>query len=340
MTRLVAADFPIIRTITAVTGSISLVCSLFIIISYLIIKQYKRILRKRQNKPRDGKNQKSKAMATRLVVYLSISDVMASLFFVIGAGVDPNELNENPFCDIQGWGLQMFVFASILWTFCIAFNFYMAFIRNYRNAVNRFEKYYHVLCWGVPFITACGLLGGNAYANTLLWCWIGASFDTLRFLFFYIPLIIIMIFNFIIYVLVLLEIRKVLANVKGVIAENDRQQEEKYRKIKKLAFKFFLYTIAFFFTWIWGIINRIQNAIDPSYKIYELYVLHTFFTPFQGFMNAIAYGLTEQKLRVGYRIFYNKIKSKYTGVTVTEDFDLPARPKAVNLNETTDSNLL
>jgi len=333
MTQLTAQDYPSLRTITAVTGSISLVSSLFIIISYFVIKQYKRILRKRQNKANAGKNQKSKAVATRLVVYLSISDVMASFFFVMGTAVNPSELNNDSFCEFQGWGLQMFVFASILWTFCIAFNFYMAFIRNYRNAVNRFERYYHAFCWGVPFITACGLLGGKTYANTLLWCWIGISFDAYRFVFFYIPLILIMIFNFVIYILVLIEIRKVLVNLKGVISESDRQHEEKYSKIKKLAIKFFLYTFAFFLTWIWGIMNRMQNAADPSYKIYELYALHAFFAPFQGFMNALSYGLTEHKLRVGYRIFFNKIKSKFTGVAEPEDFDLAARPKAVNLSE-------
>jgi len=267
-------------------------------------------------------------MATRLVVYLSASDAMASLFFIIGAAAPADELNEEPFCGIQGWGVQMFTFASILWTFCIAFNFYMAFIRNYRNAVNRFEKYYHLLCWGAPFLISCSLV--NTYENSTLWCWIGPTFEALRFTFFYVPLMMIMVFNFVMYALVLREIRQVMSNVKGVIAESDRQRDEKYLKVKKLAMKFVLYTMAFFFTWIWGITNRIQNTVDPTYPIYELYVLHTFFTPFQGFLNAVCYGLTEQKLRTGYGIFLAKLKEKISHKSDVEEVST-VRPKAVDL---------
>jgi len=311
MTLLDISEYPTLRIITTVTASLSLVGSLFIVISYLIVKKYKRIIRIRENKAHVPKHIKNKPFATRLVVYLSTTDLFASIFYLLSDAVPISDLTQGTFCNFQGWGVQMFALSTDFWTLCIAFNFYVAFIRGNRNAVNRFEKYYHIFGWGVPFVISLSLLGAGVYDNAILWCWIGSKYVAVRFIFFYIPVMLTMIINFVIYVLVLREVRSVMASVKAI--GSDQQNVEKYKKAKKLALKFILYTMAFFISWIFAIINRIQNAVDPSYKVYELFVLQGFFIPLQGIINAVSYGLTEYKLRAGYSIFFNYLRSKCVG---------------------------
>jgi len=270
---------------------------------------------------------KNKAFATRLVVYLSTADVFVSIFYILSSAVPIDDLIQGTFCSFQGWGVQMFALSADCWTLCIAFNFYMVFIRGHCNAVNRFEKNYHLFSWGVPFVISISLLGAGVYDNAVLSCWIGSKYVASRLILFYIPVVLTMILNFVIYVLVLREVRRIMASVKST--GNDQQNDENYKKTKKLALKFVLYSMAFFISWIFAIINRIQNVMDPNNNIYELFVLQGFFIPLQGVINAIFYGMTDYKLRKSYSIFFSYLTGKCQGTPI-QDFESQSKYQRLN----------
>jgi hypothetical protein len=57
-----------------------------------------------------------------------------------------------------------------------------------------------------------------------------------------------------------------------------------------------LYPAIFLLVWIWGIIDRIQNLASPT-PSFALTLLHAFFAPCQGLLDAIAYGFTNNIVR-------------------------------------------
>jgi len=62
-------------------------------------------------------------------------------------------------------------------------------------------------------------------------------------------------------------------------------------QIMAVVYRLMMYPIIMFFGFIFGSINRIQNAIEPENPSVALYCLATFFLNVNGFLNAIVYGL-------------------------------------------------
>jgi len=52
---------------------------------------------------------------------------------------------------------------------------------------------------------------------------------------------------------------------------------------------------------VWGLADRIQNAVDPDEPSFFLSFMHSLFTPAQGILDALAYGLTNTVIRRGCR---------------------------------------
>lgn len=85
--------------------------------------------------------------------------------------------------------------ADVLWTLAMAFNVYLTFYHKFGVArLKNMEKWYFLLCYGVPFIPAFVYIWaqspgkGRIYGNALLWCWITPEYDYLRVATFYAPI--------------------------------------------------------------------------------------------------------------------------------------------------------
>ena len=51
-----------------------------------------------------------------------------------------------------------------------------------------------------------------------------------------------------------------------------------------------LYIAVFFLVRMWSVINRLQNWANPEAPSFALYLLHSIFSPLQGFCNSLVYG--------------------------------------------------
>jgi len=60
-----------------------------------------------------------------------------------------------------------------------------------------------------------------------------------------------------------------------------------------------LYMFVFILVRLWSVANRLQNWLNPDDPRFELYLLHSIFSPLQGFFNVLAYGFN-QKVRQHY----------------------------------------
>lgn len=145
----------------------------------------------------------------------------------------------------------------------------------------RLEPYYHIFCWGCPGVLAGINLGLDSYGNGLLWCWIDSNQPLLRFTTFYLWLVVVFFVNLTLFILIDRSLRR------------DPSRNSILRKLRQ-------YLIAFFLVRVWSLLNRLQNAFQPDDPSFTLYLLHAFFSPLQGFCNALLYGFN-LTVRMHYR---------------------------------------
>ena len=273
-------DDPVLLMLVRIGGCLSVVGSLFIIVSYCIFRRSRKFSRK-------------------LLLFLTIADLGASLGWLMSGFHVDMPLPDRPgtLCVIQGYVLQFFYLASFLWTACFAFHlFQLIWIKNRR--AYKLGWRYHVLSWGIPG-GICIYFGikqyfkepGMGYTQDRPWCWITSSsvdrpdkFQWETFAFFYIPLVSILLFNLCLYVCL---VRRLHNNLSSM--------EYKIRQ------RLVLYIAVFIFLTGWGLANRIYEFLDPDKKPSKFLLnMDAFCGPLQGFCNAIVYGIN-QKLRERYR---------------------------------------
>mmetsp|Transcript_43548 Transcript_43548/g.136603 ORF Transcript_43548/g.136603 Transcript_43548/m.136603 type:complete len:518 (-) Transcript_43548:28-1581(-) len=224
-----------------------------------------------------------------LVLILSVIDMLASSHWLMGELGDTSDA----FCDYQGFMIQWWALAGIVWNGCMANSLYNWLVLKKTPEQLARHVYYHVaLTVGGCGIVAVVLLGLDHYAFANLWCWISADYNAERFYCFYFILFLTWAYNGFVFISV--------ANAAKDATGNREAQ-------KKLQTKLKLFIGAFVLSWFFGGVNRTLQFFDSSHFI--ILYLHVFFVPLQGFFNALIYGgLFEEDspLRLQIKFFFYK----------------------------------
>jgi len=250
-----------LQIVTHVSSSLSIVGSLFIIISYVVFPTMRRV-------------------HSTIIFFLSFCDLFSSLAW----SVIPVSLSDN-WCLAQAIIVQFFQIASFIWTGAIAVSLYLVLVK--KKVEFSFEhRIFHLVSWLSAAINVsigyfAGIFG-NANADVTdknpSWCWIKYQENFYKLGLYFIPFFIIWIFNLFIYIRVSKEIVKIKSTSIREIAET---------KIR-------IYLLVFMFCVSVGAINRMQNWIDPKSPQYWLYFCDALVSPLQGFLNSIIYGMNKQ----------------------------------------------
>lgn len=196
----------------------------------------------------------------RLVAYMCLSDFINSLSYLIGLS--------SHMCEAQAGLTQFFSLATWFWMACFSFNITRVLV--YQDAkVESYEKYYHIISWGIPSFFLILNASLQTFGQATLWCWIRPEFVTLRVVSFYVPLLLVVLFNIGCY----------------WIMRNSKELEPVQRRMLQ-------YIIVFVFVRFWSLLNRLQNIIEPNNPVFALFVLHGLFSPLQGLGNSLVFGLT------------------------------------------------
>ena len=133
--------------------------------------------------PRRESELKTK-LFNRLLLGLSVSDVLSSLLLFLGAWPMPADslhsaslhanLGNQATCDAQGMGLQVFYFSSIYYTACLSLHFllYVKYQWTEQQLTRRAEPYMHVACWFLPLMTALICFAFDMYNPTAFFCYV------------------------------------------------------------------------------------------------------------------------------------------------------------------------
>lgn len=248
-----------------VSLSLSLLGSFFILAMYAVFSELR-------------------AFAFKLVVYLTIADVLKSICKVQAAYLLPTS---GVSCYISATGISFGSLSSVLWTATIAWSLYITVVRG-REDIQSLERYFHLCCWGVPAGMAVLPFATNSYGPAQGWCWVAASKDSLwigtmwRLLVFYIPLWMVIPLNIYFYARIIKAIR--VHSSSGLI----EVIEIRDTLIRRLRFYPFVLLICY----VSVTIKRIYDFIDPEEGNMTLSLVAASTMCLNGLLNALVYGLT------------------------------------------------
>ena len=150
---------PLNKTLVSITTILSMLGSLFIILSYIAWKDIRTTSRK-------------------VLVWLSISDFLIALGNISGTFFQSTTpLLHDYKCIAQSFVISTASISSFLWSVTLALCLYMTIIKNQQALFETFLPYFHLFNWSVGLtINAVAVsenkLGNTADEITAGWCWI------------------------------------------------------------------------------------------------------------------------------------------------------------------------
>ncbi|XP_024384343.1 G-protein coupled receptor 1 isoform X1 [Physcomitrium patens] len=266
-----------LTVINQCASALSFVGTFFIVMCYVLFKDLR-------------------SFAFKLVFYLSLSDMLASLFNMLG---NPGE---GFLCYAQGYSSQFFSIASFLWTTTISFTLHRAAVKHKTDGEG-FGAIFHVYVWGTSLMMTIIPLIGNDYGPAGAWCWVQsetAAGKVLRFMTFYLPLWGAILFNGIAYFQVIRVINNATSLVLIQMATelSDRQLQVQTRVDMKALNRYGYYPLILIGSFTFGTINRIYGFVEQHHPLFWLYCLDIASASLMGFFNSIAYGYNSSVRRV------------------------------------------
>jgi hypothetical protein len=248
------AQFHTLRVLTIISATFSFFGSFFIISTY-------------------AKFERLRTYAFKLVMLLSIADCIASLHFLVGMYHDVNREWQTHHCPsivcfITAAAYQFAQVSSFLWTACIAYNIHAALSNIETESL---EQYYHLVSWGgsLVLVLVVSVTGSLGYSGN--WCWIRQDRPLARVMFYFVPLISVMLYDVWMYVRIGQQVAQ--SPVEDIVNKRLRR-----------------YLGVFLFLNTFSVLNRLHNMLDPETPSFPLYLLQSSFSPLQGFANALVYG--------------------------------------------------
>jgi len=258
-----------VRIVYASGALLSVIGSLFIILSFIFVKRLR-------------------TMTTFMVFMLGFSCLGSALFNCLswilykeimpgGPLVELSTKGEEILCIVQAAGIQFFAVSSFLWISCLANHAFNILCRKKNEeALRAYIKYYVLVCYLIPAVTlvACIISASFGETEDSVWCWITHDHQEMRFAVYYIPLVVLWVFNVTIYILLSRESQSSLSY--GYILKEGK---------KRLR----LYILVFVVAKAPALINRLCNVFFSDKKMFTLFLLQAVFDSLFGFFEALVY---------------------------------------------------
>lgn len=258
----------IVLTLKYIFSSISLVSCIFVLFLIWLFRHYKNGVQ-------------------RLILFLTISAFCQSLGFVIG-----NYHTAGTACAFQGFLIQFFNWATLLWVCSISFHI---LLHIQEQSPVKYEKWFHLVCWVFPIVFASIPFGGGKYGRSGVWCWIRYDQTALRFGTWYVPKIILILVLLSVFVYILVAVLRRKHEWSGTFnADDQRDKLLLVNEVKPLIALPVIYVVLS----IPGIIYRIDDAVRPHMEPdFTLSVLMVIASPSVGAVNAFALAVFSDLIR-------------------------------------------
>lgn len=251
-----------ISNIAAGIAAVSLIGSLFIIVSYITFPELR-------------------SFAFELILMVAISDSLRSSSYVLSQTINSN------LCYPQAVLMTFGEVASILWVGSIAYTIHRIFLWDERLSIeNTHLVRYHIFCWGMAIILTILPSTTHDYeSKDAFWCWIKFNTDTgviWALVCYYIPVWLILCYLMFVYHKVWMRLKS-----EGVVRENTGRPKHQLVTQTRMA----VYPTVFFATIIFACIDRMYELVGGR-RNFHLALFHAITINMQGLINAFVYGFT------------------------------------------------
>jgi len=212
-----------------------------------------------------------RTFSIKLIMYLCI----CIMFGYIGVNIQNLHwiTSRRWACIIIAFWTHYFLLADFCWTFCIAYNFYQMIVKRNRE-VQLLEKWYHLGAWGCPAVIILvvglcfeyGSLPGVCGPDVCYITNANATFGA-----FFVPGIVIITINVILFFLIGREIQETLA---GAPKTDQRDRKQEFRVYLSIF-------ISIGVSWIFG---YIEASIPQKHVQLIFFIIFSFITPAQGIL--------------------------------------------------------
>jgi len=213
----------------------------------------------------------------KLIVFLCICIFMSQTFFWSSFR---EEIYDGKGCVPVAFIYHYFFLCNFFWTFCIAFNFYQMIVRRNRDA-EALEKWYHIVCWLVPLVICIIVVSTGNYGKigkgSGQVCYMKSGLAV--FLAFFLPGLIIVSANAVIFFFIAREIHDTLASAP----KSDKSEKRKEFRVYLSIF------ISIGLSWIFGFIMVLFSNGSVGQVIFM--VIFSLTTPLQGYLIYASYCL-------------------------------------------------
>ena len=213
-------------------------------------------------------------LSQRIIVYMSILDVICSINFFIGPWI----FFSSTLCTMQGFIVQLCV-SAVFWNMAHTTNILLRVVLGVSvDKANRLEPLYHLICWGIPVVGGAVGIFRNKIVPVGAWCWFAASELDLRFGTFYGWVFFAILYNIFIAIVVMVYISK-RTNLSGFKLETKTVKATKNQ---------LYYVAAFLVTFGPSSFVRILQSATGQI-IFELQIIQALTLPMQGMLNCIIF---------------------------------------------------
>ncbi|KAN0031506.1 hypothetical protein ACTFIV_005370 [Dictyostelium citrinum] len=213
---------------------------------------------------------------TKIITFFCSTSLAKDLISTILTLIEKKQSNGTFQCYLYATVITYGSLACWLWTLCLSFSIYNLIVKR-EPEPEKFEKYYHGICWVIPFIMSVIMLSRSVIEVTGNWCWIGNTYVGYRFGLFYGPFLAIW---FLAAVLVGLTSRYTYKVIRSSVSDNkDRHMTYQFKLIN--------YIIVFLLCWVFAVVNRIVNGLNmfPAW----VSILHTYLSVSHGFYASVTF---------------------------------------------------
>ncbi|KIM95763.1 hypothetical protein OIDMADRAFT_133399 [Oidiodendron maius Zn] len=231
--------------------------------------------------------------------FYNVFDVTATFISVSG----PKAGNSSALCQFQGFLLQMFPLADVLWTLAMALDVLLiVFYRHDAETLRKLEIKYIGIITTVVFIPALTFLfihtpeKGHMYGSQKIWCSISPNWLIFRIIFYYGPIWVIIVITTVLYCVVGVKLFKN-RDMFNAIANDSvsiHRQSHSFRQYILMPLMIFAAELA---VWVAPTTNRIVSFIDPSYESYPLLMAVALTGSLRGFWNGVFFVAIGMKSR-------------------------------------------
>jgi len=224
-------------------------------------------------------HRRSKQLFFQLIFFLSLTDFFASVFVIVSQVMSTffPESYTGDHCIVFRGVVQYFLTVSFFWTSVISIHLYRAL--HQQPEYKWLTMVYHACSWILPAIFVIIVAARHQIipVEKGTWCHLTPVYE---WTFWFSPMLVSVFLNLVFYVLIM----------KSVPAQRKIPGQIDLKK------QLSLYLLAFVLCWIFDVIVHVITAFKPNCAIYWLWILQDFFSPLQGFLNFIVYGVESRML--------------------------------------------